>query len=126
MGEPFFVQTDVGLLHLGSDPGSVLSRARGRGAGPDYGLEGLIKRDLESPLVEDLAQAVRAVKLRRLEDKPRVRRPPENRLSIAVPREDPQLVGQQQPRAAQVPADRQQSIRLGLLGRRKNNLIDQT
>src|SRR3989338_4394283 len=73
MGEPFFVQTDVGLLHLGSDPGSVLSRARGRGAGPDYGLEGLIKRDLKSPLVEDLAQAVRAVKLRRLEDQPRVR-----------------------------------------------------
>src|SRR6266849_1845666 len=54
-----------------------------------------------------------------LEDRPRVRRPPANRLMLVVPREDARAIRLEQPFGAKVAADRDQAGFIGKLGKQE-------
>ena len=111
MGMAAGVKLDIGVLHVVGNPGAVRV-VTGCCTGLDYGGKITVKADLITLLAQQLAQAAGHVKLFREEHCARIRRPPEDWLAFAEPREAAMPIGLDQPVSGQVTTGGQQAVGL--------------
>src|SRR5215468_9713609 len=126
MGISQAVELDISLLHLIGNPGTVLSFARHRRAGPDDLFKRTIKGDLKDSFLEGLTKTPRNLEIFEIQYQPRVRRQPKNGLVVRVPGKYSQAIGLEQSLLGQVPADSEQSARISIVWRWKNWLVYQS
>ena len=104
------VQTAIGIVNAVDNPGPLAVLQAGLGAGGDHLLEGPVYCDRKHFFFKNLFQGSGNVKRARIENKPRVGRPPKDRLVFGVPWKDSHPVGEQQTLLAQVATDGQQAL----------------
>jgi len=117
------VKLAVGILHLVGDPGALLPRAGHLRAVADHVAKGAVQADLIRALPERLAQGAGDPKLAGKQHEARVRRVPQDRLSVRVPGEDPAGVGPQQAAGSQVAAQGEEAAGISQLGVGEEQLL---
>src|SRR5688572_27428717 len=105
------MQLDIRGLHLGCNPGTRVRVPRCRTC-RDHLLERAAHLYDEAPIAQALCKAARAAELRGIENCPRIRRPPEDRLSGCEPRKESLPIGRQKTPRREITPSREQPIRL--------------
>jgi hypothetical protein len=106
------VQFLIGGDHLGGDPGSF----RPVGAAANDAGKVAVDRDNKSALAKRAGQPARDVEAVQLEDRPRIGRPPADRIAFVIPGKDAAEIGRQQDVRPQVAADAHQAVGVGPFG----------
>jgi len=97
------VELEIGCTHLGCDPGAGTRRARCR-TSVDHASEIPVDREVETAVAQRLGETAGAAELLRKEDRARVWRPPQDRLSRGIPGKDAAAIGSDEPLGGKVTA----------------------
>lgn len=117
------MQVLVRCAHLGHNPGALLLRPGGAGAGLNHPGKGLIHGHHIAAGLERTAEAAVEVQGFGKQHAARVRRPPENGAARTVPGENALRVGGDESLQAQVAAHSQQPVGLGLFRGGKDQTV---
>jgi hypothetical protein len=117
------VQANIGLRHLFCYPGPLLACPPHPGTVSYHFSKGRVHFDGEQAFVDHLPEAPRYSQLGRHQNKTRVRRPPEKRLAVCIPREDPHGIGEQKAVFTEVPSHGQKAVFFSQFRIRKDQLF---
>src|SRR4051794_33579749 len=111
MGVSQVVQSGIGVDHLWHNPGTALTLAR-LGTAAHNASEIRINPSLKASLIYHLTQRTWQFELRHKQDHARIRSPPQDRLAIAIPWENPVPICGKQPLGRKVFTCRKQAVRV--------------
>lgn len=120
------MQAAVRLDHFGCDPRTFASRTADRRTAPNHLLKCGVCSNLKTRLTNPSCRTFRKMKVLRKQNRPWFRRPPQDRITFLIPREDPHSISAKKPRRRKVTSNCQQSFIIRKIGRGKENLFCQT